>query len=150
MLPIDVLKMVKWESGGGSGGGSGVLSSADASARTFTRGSTQATAYVSLNSDGTCTVFNVGGPAYWYDPVTASIGNSYWAIVTITSGAVTSGTVGSRVQIDTGKTWACTTFGTSSLREEYATGTLQIWDAASGGNKVGEWTLDLYAVVDNT
>lgn len=150
MLPFDVLRMVKSESGGGSGGGSGVLASASATARTLVRGSSQAYASISLNSDGTCTVFKTGGPAYWHDPVTASIGNSYWAIVTVSAGALTSGTVGSRVQIGTGKTWACQTSGIYALREEYAIGSLEIWDAASGGNKVATWDFEIEAVVDNT
>lgn len=150
MLPFDVLRMVKSESGGGSGGGSGVLASASATARTITRGTGQAYAAISLNSDGTCTAFKVGGPAYWYDPVTASIGNSYWALVTVSMGALTSGTVGSRVQIGTGKTWACETSGTAALREEYAIGTLEIWTASTGGTKVAEWDFEIEAVVDNT
>lgn len=150
MLPFDVLKMVKG-SGGGSGGGGGSTGTINASAFTelYGVGTDQATASFSLNSDGTATAVNNGSPAFWYDPITAGIGASYWVIVTITSGSVTSGTVGSRVSLSAGQTWTVTTTGTGSVRNKEAVGTIAIYDAASGGNLLASGSFRLYAEVDN-
>ena len=153
MLPFDVLRMVKGTTGGGSGGGSGgggagalnVLAEVIAT----NVGSDQATASFSLNSDGTATAIN-GSPSYWYDPITAGIGASYWAIVTITSGSVTSGTVGSRVQLTAGHTWTCTTTGSRAVRRNFAEGTIEIYDAATLGNLIASGTFLVSAEVDNT
>lgn len=151
MLPFDVLKMVKG-SGGGSGGGGGSTGTIDASAFTelYGVGTDQATASFSLNSDGTATASNDGSPAFWYDPITAAIGNSYWAIVTITAGSVTSGTVGSRVQLTAGHTWTVVTTGSGLVRTKVATGTIAIYDASVGGNLLASGSFSLSATVDNS
>lgn len=113
-------------------------------------GSDQATASFYLNSDGSCAGGYAFSPGSWITPVGGSYGGSYWAIVTITSGAVTSGTTGSRVAIGTGIGWEVTTTGIGIIRNKSAAGTIQIWDAASGGNMVASGSFSLFAQVDNS
>lgn len=150
MLPFDVLKMAK-NNGGGSGGGSfAEVFNIYAEKGLMGVGSTQATVSFSMNSDGTCTASEFGSPAYWYDPITTGIGASYWVIVTVTSGTVSSGNVGSRVSLSSGQTWTATTIGTAMSRSRIVEGTVQIWDASTGGNKVAEGTFYLEASVDNS
>lgn len=110
----------------------------------------QATASFTLNSDGSCTSVQRGGPGSWITPVGGSYGGSYWAKVDITSGAVTSGTTGSRVAIGSGVTWSVTTTGSEVLRSAEAIGTIEIWDAAAAGNLKASGTFNLYAEVDNS
>lgn len=107
----------------------------------------QPTASYSINSDGSCVGSTEYSPGSWITPVGGSYGSSYWVIVTLTTGTVTSGTTGSRVQIGTGKTWTCTTTGAGAFREKSAFGTIEIWDAASGGNKVASGTFEIIAQV---
>ena len=142
MLPFDVLKMVKG-SGGGSGGGGGSTGTINAEATSvlFAGPPAVATAAFSLNSDGTCTAVDSGSPAYWYDPITPGIGSSYWAIVTLTSGTVSSGTVGSRVSLASGQTWAVVGAAKS------CSGTIAIYDAATGGNLLASGTFYLSAEI---
>ena len=109
-----------------------------------------ATASFSLNSDGSCGVVSTGGPSAWITPVGGSYGGSYWAIVTITSGAVTSGTVGSRVAVGTGVTWTITQPLDTGDNTNTASGTIQIWDAAAAGNMVASGTFSLTATSINT
>lgn len=113
-------------------------------------GATQATASFTLNSDGSTTGADTFSPGSWITPVGGSYGSSYWAIVTLTTGTVTTGTTGSRVAIGTGIGWTVTTTGTSSFRRKFVEGTIQIWNAASGGTMVASGTFYLNAEVDNT
>lgn len=113
-------------------------------------GSDQATASFYLNSDGSCTGEISFNPGSWITPVGGSYGGSYWAIVTLTSGTVTTGTTGSRVAIGTGIGWTVVTSGTGAIRTKQAIGTIQIWNAASGGTMVASGTFNLSAQVDNT
>jgi len=104
----------------------------------------QVSCTVSLNSDGTIGG-DIGGA--WYATQTAGIGSSYWAIVTLTRGSVTSGTTASRVSLASGQAWNVTTTGSGSIRVKNAVGTIQIWDAASAGNMVssGVFSIEAYA-----
>lgn len=113
-------------------------------------GSEQATASFYLNSDGSCSGGYAFNPGSWITPVGGSYGSSYWAIVTLTSGTVTTGTTGSRVAIGTGIGWELTTTGVNVFRSKTASGTIQIWNAASGGTMVASGPFNLFAQVDNT
>jgi hypothetical protein len=108
----------------------------------------QATASVSLNSNGTVTVYAYGDGSAWHNIPAAGLGASYWAIVTLTTGTLTSGTSGSRVSLTAGQTWSVTTAGSSTVRTKSAVGTIQIWDAASAGNMVSSGTFELYATIE--
>lgn len=106
---------------------------------------TQVTASASFNPDGTVTLDGVGHPGAWHTAPAAGLGSSYWAIVTLTSGSVTSGTTGARVSLATGHAWVTTTSGTGTNRTKSAIGTIEIWDAASGGNMVSTGTFEMRA-----
>lgn len=110
----------------------------------------QATVGVTLNSDGTITYNGAGSPGSWHNAPAAGVGASYWAILTVTSGTVTSGTTGSRVALTAGQGWTLTTTGSASIRVSTVSGTIQIWDAASGGNKVSEGNFSISAQVQAT
>lgn len=129
------------------------LSSFNVSAKTLktvvTTSTDQSTASLSFNSDGTVTGTESNlGAGTWHSNPAAGLGTSYWVIVTITSGAVTSGTVGSRVQLTGGTSWTATTTGTATRRIKSVVGTFELWDAASGGNMVSSGTLTLDAQVE--
>ena len=108
----------------------------------------QVTASFSLNADGSTGGAYEYSPGSWITPVGGSYGSSYWVIVTITTGSVTTGTTGSRVALTSGQTWTVTTTGTGASRAKSAYGTIQIWDAASGGNMKASGTFNLTAGVD--
>lgn len=108
----------------------------------------QAMARFTINSDGSCTADRRGSPSAWITPVGGSYGSSYWVIVAITSGAVTTGTVGSRVAVGTGVSWSVSTTGTGVLRQAEAVGTIEIWNAATGGTMVASGSFSLFAEVD--
>lgn len=110
----------------------------------------QATVSVTLNGDGTITYAGTGSPGSWHTDPAAGLGASFWAIVTISSGSVTTGTVGSRVALTSGQAWTVTTTGTDSVRTKTAVGTIELWDAAAAGNKVSEGTFSLLAQVQAT
>lgn len=114
------------------------------------RTTTQATAYFSMNSDGSCSGSTPFSPGSWITPVGGSYGSSYWVIVNVEAGTLSSGTAGSRVQIGTGKTWSVTTSGTYELRAAEVEGTIEVWTAATGGTMVASGTFYLLARVDNT
>ena len=110
-----------------------------------TYASLQVTATLAMNSNGTVTRDGTSGATAWHYAPAAGLGSSYWALVTITNGTVTTGTVGSRVSLATGHTWTATTTGSSDTRLKECSGTFQIWDAASGGNMVSSGTFGLSA-----
>jgi hypothetical protein len=109
---------------------------------------TQATASISVNSDGTTTVYYYGDAPAWHNAPAAGLGASFWALVTLTTGTVTSGTVGARVQLTTGATWTAVTTGSGAIRTKTVSGTFEIWDAATLGNLVSSGTFDLNASVE--
>lgn len=113
-------------------------------------GATQATASFSLNSDGSCSGATSFDPGSWITPVGGSYGGSYWVIVTLSSGTVSTGTTGSRVAIGSGVTWTVTTIGTGFVRLREVVGTIQIWNAASGGTMVASGSFYMAAGVDNS
>lgn len=137
MKPYDVLRLGDDDNFTAIGGGGSAITmdiQALASGNVSLGDSyTQVTCTVSLNSDGTISGTISGA---WHDPQTAGVGSSYWALVTITSGMVTTGTTGSRVSLATGHTWTVKTTGTSNIRYKFAEGTIEIWDASVGGNMV--------------
>jgi hypothetical protein len=124
----------------------------NASAETYlTRvGATQATASLSVNADGSIGGADSFDPGSWITPVGGSYGGSYWVRVDITSGSVTTGTTGSRVALTSGATWTVVTTGAGLIRFKVATGTIEIWDAASLGNLKASGTFSLSATVDNS
>jgi hypothetical protein len=130
----------------------GVISTLNLDAYTTivtTVGSTvQSTASIALNSDGTITIYAYGEGSAWHNIPTAGLGSSYWAIVTLTSGSLTSGTAGSRVSLASGQTWSISTTGTSTVRTKNAVGTIQLWDAAVAGTMVSSGTFELAATVE--
>ena len=105
----------------------------------------QATATLAMNSDGTVTRDGTLGSTAWHFAPAAGLGASFWALVTLASGAVTTGTVGSRVQLTNGQVWTVTTVGTARERLASANGTYEVWDAASGGNLVSSGPLIISA-----
>lgn len=109
----------------------------------------QVTARFSLNADGSCSIDEFGNPGAWATPIGGAYGSSYWAIVTLTAGTLSSGTVGARVSLATGYAWTITTTGYADIRKNTASGTIQIWDAASAGTMVASGTFYIYAEVDN-
>ncbi len=109
---------------------------------------TQATASISVNPDGTCTAYYYGDAPAWHNAPAAGLGASFWALVALTTGSVTSGTVGSRVQLTNGHTWTAVTTGSGAIRTKTVAGTFEIWDAASGGNMVSSGTFALNASVE--
>jgi hypothetical protein len=124
----------------------------NASAETYLTGvgATQATASLSVNADGSIGGADSFDPGSWITPVGGSYGGSYWVRVDITSGSVTSGTTGSRVALTSGATWTVVTTGAGLVRFKVATGTIEIWDAASLGNLKASGTFSLSATVDNS
>jgi hypothetical protein len=124
----------------------------NASADTYLTGvgATQATASLSVNADGSIGGADYFDPGSWITPVGGSYGGSYWVRVDITSGSVTSGTTGSRVALTSGATWTVVTTGAGLIRFKVATGTIEIWDAASLGNLKASGTFSLSATVDNS
>lgn len=64
-----------------------------------------AIASFTLNTNGSCANSPSTAPGNWYSPTTTSIGNNYWARVTVTSGLLSSGTVNSWLQLNTSRTW---------------------------------------------
>lgn len=110
----------------------------------------QATASITLASDGTISLYAYGDGAAWHNVPAPGLGASFWVIVSLTSGSVTSGTIGSRLALTTGQTWSVTTTGTGDVRTKNALGTIQIWDAASGGNMVSSGTFKLEAIIEAT
>ena len=104
----------------------------------------QVSCTVSLNSNGTIGG-DIGGA--WFATQTAGIGSSYWAIVTLATGTVTTGTTASRVSLAAGQSWSVVTTGTGAIRVKNAVGTIQIWDAASAGTMVasGVFSIEAYA-----
>lgn len=109
---------------------------------------TQATASISVNSDGTTTVSYYGDAPAWHNAPAAGLGASFWANVTLTTGTVTSGTTGSRVQLTNGATWTLATTGSGAIRTKNVTGTFEIWDAATLGNMVSSGTFVMNASVE--
>jgi hypothetical protein len=116
----------------------------------FGVGATQATASFSVNADGSCGGADTFSPGSWITPVGGSYGSSYWVIVTLSSGTVTTGTTGSRVALTSGQTWTVTTTGTGVVRTKSVSGTIQIWNAATLGTMLASGTFDMTASVDNT
>lgn len=127
-------------------------------------GTSQATASVSFNTDGsvTCDTLpfydpnndlnddGVTGPNY-YAPPTAGIGASYWLLVNApAAGTFTSGVTGTRQQLNVQRNYTATTTGTGITRQKYVRATYEIWNAATGGTKVGDGTLTLTARIDNS
>ena len=108
----------------------------------------QATASITLNSDGTVTLSAFGDGATWHNEPASGLGASFWAIVTLTSGTLTSGTTGSRVALTNGQSWTITTTGSSSLRTKNVLGTIQLWDAAAAGTMVSSGTFKLDAKIE--
>lgn len=110
--------------------------------------SDQATATVTVNGDGTITATqNNLASGQWHTNPASGLGASYWIILTPSSGTLTSGTSGSRVQLTNGTTWTAATSGTGSLRRNQFIGVFQIWDAASAGNMVSTGTMTIEAEV---
>lgn len=88
-------------------------------------------------SDGTTS----GDAQGWFDPPTTGAGTGKWVILTSTSGTMTvSGTIGSRVQLSTNPSWTGTYAGGSVRTKTF---TVQVYDAATGGNLLGSGTLSM-------
>lgn len=127
-------------------------------------GTAQATAVLTFKPDGSVSSFSdpfydpdnndidngVTGPNY-YDPPSSGIGAGYWLLVkTPASGTFTSGTVGTRQQMNVDRQYTATTTGTTTFRKKYVRADFEIWTAATGGTLVSSGTITLTAIVDNT
>lgn len=108
----------------------------------------QASANIILVGDGTMSVYAYGDGAAWHNTPAAGVGSSFWVIVSLTSGTLTSGTVDSRLSLAVGQAFSVSTSGTGDIRTKNALGTIQIWDAASGGNMVSSGTFKLEATIE--
>lgn len=108
----------------------------------------QPSANIGFYSDGTIVLYDYGTGSTWHNVPAVGVGSSFWAIVTLTSGTLSSGTSGSRVSLAGGQMWSVTTTGTAQIRSKSAVGTVQIWDAASGGNMVSSGTFSLLATME--
>lgn len=97
-----------------------------------------------MNSDGSA----YGDPLYdaWYNPITTGVGTGRWVLLTSIGGALSvSGTIGSRVQLSTNPFWTASMYS-GLVRSR--TLTMQVYDAASGGNLLG--TGSLYFEIDGS
>lgn len=127
-------------------------------------GGGQATASVDFNTNGAMTYGNndfydpnqdgtndgVTGPN-WFDPPSTGIGALYWLVMLTPSvGTFTSGTLNTRLQLSTIRTYTATTSGGGIIRSKYVKAAFEIWDASSGGNKVCDGQITLSAEVDNS
>lgn len=92
-----------------------------------------AIASFTLNTDGSCANSPSTAPGNWYSPTTTSIGDNYWARVTVTSGSLFSGTVDSWLQLNTSRTWTRQNTGIDGTLS--ATITLEI-ASDSGGSTI--------------
>jgi hypothetical protein len=100
------------------------------------------TASISFFSDGTYVITNNPATptnANWATPTTAGVGSSYWISWTLVGVVGTNGSAtasSGRVSLSTTRTIACnkTSGGTTDYTAEYD---IEIWDAASGGTRVG-------------
>jgi hypothetical protein len=108
----------------------------------------QPAANIGFYSDGTIVLYAYGTGSTWHNVPAVGVGSSFWAIVTLTSGSLSSGTSGSRVSLADGQMWSVTTTGTAAIRNKSAVGTIELWDAASGGNMVSSGTFSLSATME--
>lgn len=101
------------------------------------------TASISFFNDGTYIIENGPNPqinSNWATPTTAGVGSSYWISWVLVGVVGTNGTAtassGGRLAMSSTRTIACNknSGGTTDYTAEYD---LEIWDAASGGTRVG-------------
>lgn len=136
--------------GSNSGAGSVLSSNFDDNVILYGVGTAQATASIEFQTDGTVVGGNIS-QLNWFSTITAGIGSSYWLLVnTPSSGTFTTGTVGSRQQLNAARGYTATTTGSSTVRSKSVTATYEIWTASTGGSQVGSGTIVLSASVDNS
>jgi hypothetical protein len=134
----------------GLGSGSVLSSNFDDNVILYDVDTAQATASIEFQTDGTVVGGNIS-QLNWFSTITAGIGSSYWLLVnTPSSGTFTTGTVGSRQQLNAVRGYTATTTGISQVRSKSVTATYEIWDASTGGTQVGSGTITLSAEVDNS
>ena len=134
----------------GLGSGSVLSSNFDDNIILTQAGASQATAGIEFQTDGTVNGTNIA-QLNWSSPTTAGIGSSYWLLVnTPSSGTFTTGTVGSRQQLNAVRGYTATTTGAGAIRIKSVTATYEIWNASTGGTQVGSGTITLSAEVDNS
>lgn len=98
---------------------------------------------ITLNTNGTTSVAKdaddetlINTTTNWYTPTTTNIGTSYWVQATLVSGsAATSGTFGSRLQLNSARAWNWST--TTAVGVKSGTVKFDFYDASTGGNLVG-------------
>lgn len=102
-----------------------------ADAQNWAASNTGTRASYQLNTNGGYTQDGTGAAGDWYTPTATGIGSSYWVLATILSGpSLFSGTIGTRQQLSSDGKWECQLGAETEL-------SLEIWDAASGGNLKG-------------
>ena len=110
-----------------------------------------ATAYIRYNSDGTKSrKANSGsytGAGNWYNPTTASIGDTHWIkfVKTSESGGTMSGTFGSWLQLNTSPVISIS----SSSGDAIGTASVQIATDSSGTTVVASGTISVSATQEN-
>jgi hypothetical protein len=92
----------------------------------------------SCSSDGSMSYTAGSGPANWFRPTTASIGNQYWCKLTIVGSAVSTGTTGSVLALSSTRTW---TWNASAGQSKIGTGTLEIFADAGGATLLASCSL---------
>lgn len=100
---------------------------------------------VTIYPDGRTFTYNGGGiGAPWYAPETPGAGNGKWIVVTKTGGAQSTGLEGVRIPMSAPLDYSIfKDSGTNQSNFASYNGTLQIYDAATGGNLLGSGTLTL-------
>lgn len=136
--------------GSNSAAGSVLSSNFDDNIILYNVGTSQATASIEFQTDGTVVGGNIS-QLNWFSTISAGIGNSYWLLVnTPSSGTFTAGTTGSRLALSSVRLYTAVTTGTSQVRSKSVTATYEIWNASIGGTQVGSGTITLSAEVDNS
>ncbi len=120
----------------------------------WTFGSTDTTAdagagvTITLDTNGTTSVTKeaddetlINTTTNWYTPTTTNIGTSYWVQATLVTGsAATSGTFGSRLQLNSARAWNWTTTAVAGVKSGQIK--FDFYDASTGGNLVGSVNAD--------
>jgi len=130
--------------GGGAAGG--IVSPLDVPLISYSNIYNPVTAEVTLNSNGTISSITGAGP-YWYSPATASIGNNYWARMSVNSGtAPGTGLIDTIYQLSSNRRWA---WDRSAVGTTSANVTLSIASDSGMSTIVSTGTFNVTATVDN-
>lgn len=106
----------------------------------FAASPSSASASVSFGTDGSISLTG-GGSQSWFSPNVAGVGASFWVRATLNSGAVSSGTTGSWLQLNSSRSWTCNRTGIGAISANL---TIEI-ALDSGGSQIvatGTYTIE--------